>query len=226
MRHGLGRLAASDARDAAFPLRTLLPPAPPAVKSRFFHTGPVLDQGQSPECVAYAWKQWLDSSPITAKPAQPPTPEWIYHAAQAVDEWAGTPHDGTSVRAGAKVIEGLKRLGAYHWSTSADDARLYLLTMGTLVIGINWYEAMFDPEADGTLQVSGSLAGGHALLLNGFSDSRQAFRGINSWGPDWGQNGRFWLRKADLARLLSEDGEACAGVEIKVLPGQTQASSV
>ncbi|HLL28060.1 MAG TPA: C1 family peptidase [Xanthobacteraceae bacterium] len=35
--------------------------------------------------------------------------------------------------------------------------------------------------------------GGHAEVLIGYDDSKQAFRVQNSWGPDWGDHGRFWL---------------------------------
>jgi hypothetical protein len=212
---GLGRLAAPDERDAAYPLRALLPPTPPKVESRTYSTGPVLDQGDTPECVAFAWKQWLDSSPIKDKLANPPAPDWLYHAAQAVDEWAGTPHDGTSVRAGAKVIEGLKRLGTYHWSTSADDVRLYLLTTGTVVFGTDWTNDMFDPDGKGFVKPTGSLAGGHAYLCIGYSHLRGAFRFVNSWSSSWGQKGRFWIAGEDVQILLDRDGEACAALELK-----------
>src|SRR4051812_20257968 len=102
MAGGLGRLYAPDQRDVAFPLRALITPVAPTRKSRYYAIGPVLDQGQTPQCVAFAWKQWLDSSPVRDPLASPPDPASIYRWAQAVDEWSSTPHDGTSVRAGAK----------------------------------------------------------------------------------------------------------------------------
>jgi C1A family cysteine protease len=35
--------------------------------------------------------------------------------------------------------------------------------------------------------------GGHAMVLVGYDDERQAFRLQNSWGRDWGDHGRAWL---------------------------------
>jgi hypothetical protein len=213
-RKGLGRLRAPDPRDMAFPLRALIPRRVP-IRSRYYRTGPVLDQGSTPQCVAFAWKQWLDSAPVMDPNGRPPAPATIYSRAQAVDEWAGSPHDGTSVRAGAKIMATDQRLGAYHWSASINDVRDYLMASGTVVLGTNWYEEMFDPSANGFVKIGGELAGGHAYLCIGYSVDRGAFRMINSWGSRWGQGGRFWIAGEDLARLLNEDGEACAGLEVK-----------
>jgi len=35
--------------------------------------------------------------------------------------------------------------------------------------------------------------GGHAMVLIGYDDSRQAYRVINSWGPKWGDRGYGWI---------------------------------
>jgi hypothetical protein len=37
------------------------------------------------------------------------------------------------------------------------------------------------------------VEGGHAVLMVGYSDARQAFLVRNSWGDKWGQKGYFWL---------------------------------
>jgi len=34
---------------------------------------------------------------------------------------------------------------------------------------------------------------GHGMVLIGYDDSKHAFRVHNSWGPDWGDNGRIWV---------------------------------
>lgn len=35
--------------------------------------------------------------------------------------------------------------------------------------------------------------GGHAVVFAGYDDARQSFLVRNSWGPQWGQGGYFWL---------------------------------
>jgi hypothetical protein len=214
-RKGLGRLHAPDPRDRGFPIRSLLPEKV-ALRSRYYHTGKVLDQGATPQCVAFAWKQWLDSAPIMDQDAKPPTPASIYQRAQAVDEWASTSHDGTSVRAGAKIMATDRRLGEYHWSTSINDVRDYLISTGTVVFGTDWTDDMFIPSAEGFLKPTGAIAGGHAYLCIGYNQPKGAFRFLNSWGVSWGtQKGRFWMAGEDVDALLQRDGEACAGVEIR-----------
>ena len=40
---------------------------------------------------------------------------------------------------------------------------------------------------------SGSLLGGHAVLIVGYSDERECFLIRNSWGSDWGMSGHFMM---------------------------------
>ena len=40
---------------------------------------------------------------------------------------------------------------------------------------------------------SEEFLGGHAVTIIGFSDSKKAFLIQNSWGTDWGNNGKFWM---------------------------------
>lgn len=37
------------------------------------------------------------------------------------------------------------------------------------------------------------IAGGHAVLICGFDDKINAFKVLNSWGTNWGDDGYFWL---------------------------------
>lgn len=44
-------------------------------------------------------------------------------------------------------------------------------------------------------------ASGHAMLLVGYDDARQAFRLVNSWGKDWGDQGFMWISYEAFRRL-------------------------
>lgn len=213
---GLGRRPAPDIRDRNFPLRALLAPPEELVVPEFKHwvPGPVLDQGSKPHCVGFAWKQWLQATPVRTKTG--PAPADIYYAAQLIDEWPGTNYDGTSVRAGAKILEQEGRFVEYRWADDLDTLRLWVLTRGPVVLGTDWYISMFDPDKHGYVKLEGSVVGGHAYLCIGYSSYRQAYRCINSWGKGWGQWGRFWVAEADMNMLLSNQGEACAAIEVAV----------
>jgi len=140
-------------------------------------------------------------------------PAGIYHMAQHLDEWEGTDYDGTSVRAGAKVLHHLGFIGGYQWATNFSSMVNALLEQGPCVIGVNWYEGMWQPDGGGTIYATGVLEGGHALLANGVDTVRQRIRVKNNWGRAWGRRGRAWVSFADMAKLLREDGEVCLAVE-------------
>ena len=54
----------------------------------------------------------------------------------------------------------------------------------------------FEKKQDGRLiwkQNSGANKGGHAMLLCGYDDNINAFKVLNSWGPNWGNEGFIWV---------------------------------
>lgn len=46
--------------------------------------------------------------------------------------------------------------------------------------------------------------GGHAMCVIGYDDRKQAFQIMNSWGPEWGNNGVAWVRYADFKEFVKE----------------------
>ena len=216
--YGLGRLYVPDERDHQYPFRLAFL-APPAVPSfRFWRTNKqVLDQNGWPQCVAYAWKHWLTSSPLQ-QGKNVDTAE-VYRAAQIVDEWPGENYDGTSVRAGAKVLRERGFIGNYLWATTVDEVKNWVLVNGPVVVGTNWYSHMTEgisveyPLRGFWVKPEGTLLGGHAYLISGYSLRMHAFRILNSWGTAWGERGKAWLAEEYLEQLMLEDGEVCTAVE-------------
>lgn len=214
---GLGRLSAPDPRDHRFLL-------PRAASSRTFRSwlapGPVLDQGGTSQCVAYAGGKYLLTHPVVNKLPHLPT---LYTDCQRVDEWPGEDYDGTSVRALMKVLKARGQITEYRWAFDIGTLIGALLDRGPIVMGTNWYMDMFMPDSHGYIEPTGSFVGGHAYLLvacnmnrvnpNG---TRGAVRMINSWGPGWGQSGRAWITLSHLEYLLEDYGEAAMATEIKL----------
>jgi hypothetical protein len=210
--YGLGRFAAPDARDRRHLLAAALPTEAPLPRYRNYNPGPVMDQGQTSQCVGFAWRAFLHAAPLQTKSG--PDAPTIYYGAQRLDEWPGEDYEGSSVRGGAKFLQRLDHLESYLWAFNIHDVERWLLGgHGTLVLGTNWYEGMFDPDRDGRLRLTGRIAGGHAYLAYGCNRQKGIIRVQNSWGTPWGVSGRAYLTYDDLARLLSEDGEACTARE-------------
>lgn len=210
----LGRLAAPDPRDAIFPMRLAIKEAPPEERHWRYHgSGWWGDQGHEPQCVGYSWTHWLEDGPHTQRGIAPVVgPARLYREAQKVDEWEGEAYDGTSVRAGAKVLQTMGFVTSYHWAWDVTTVADAILRVGPVVVGTNWYRGMYEAP-DGFVRVSGSIDGGHAYLLNGVNVRSAIFRIKNSWGRSWARNGHANITFEDFERLLREDGEACLAVE-------------
>lgn len=210
----LGRLYSPDARDAGYPMSLVQPAKAESIFRlwRYWRELPALDQGQTPQCVGFSWKQWLRTAPLMTQTGVGPSE--IYDMAQRVDEWKGTPHAGTSVRAAAQVMNGLGYIANYLWASSPEELTTWVLTKGPVIVGTNWTQGMFDPDRGGTVHPTGPIAGGHAYLITGANKITKKYRLLNSWGTGWGKAGNFWMKMDDLhALIFDQQGEACAAIE-------------
>lgn len=232
---GLGRLYSPDERDHQFLMRTAQPPEHEAalVGMATYRRGPILDQGQTGTCVAHAWRAWLNGEPI--RTTQGPNPFALYDMCILNDEFPDNDKDstdrqmGTSVRAGAKVLTNIGHVKSYLWAFTVDDVRRWVLSgQGGIVFGINWYEGLGRPDAEGIIRATGSNQGGHAIYCFGADDRNGYVYLQNSWGKDWGgwphpkiraqmiYRGCARLPYDDLERLLREQGEACTATEARL----------
>lgn len=223
---GMGRLHAPDPKDARFPARAVMAADVP-LRDVLYSCRVVLNQGDTGTCVGHGWKDLLLSAPVMQGLAtSDPTAFAIYCAALGMDEWTENDGDcakgdynfGTSVRAGAKALQGMGLIGEYRWAPDAPTALQWLMQHGPVVIGSEWRMSMFTPDRKGYLVVdrASEVAGGHCYLLLGYSRLHGAVRMLNSWGRGWGQRGRCWIRVDDLDYLIKADGEACMTNDIRL----------
>jgi hypothetical protein len=214
MSKGLGRKRVADSRDGNYLIRSILPKRISITSKYWYDNTPFLNQGSTSQCVAYSLTHWLYASPIIQGGLRP---QELYQQAQKVDEWEGENYDGTSVRAGAKVLQDNGYIKEFRWAWDLQTLIDAVLTKGPVVVGTTWYEDMFYPK-DGVVKVGGSAAGGHAWLITGVNTKTRLFRAKNSWGQSWGKNGRFWISFDDMDTLVKDYGEVLLAIENKKSP--------
>lgn len=202
------RLDGKDERSRAF--RAPLAEEIRTVQHRFY--GPILDQWVG-SCTGHSATQNLNCKPLH-------TPREVYYndsvamriygRATQIDPWQGEypPDDtGSSCLAAAKATQEFGYISSYRWCFGYDQL-LAGLMLNPVVIGTVWLEQMFHPDSKGFLNVSGSVAGGHAYLVTGYSKVFKYFTILNSWGIGWGRKGRARIKADDMRRLIQDDGEA------------------
>lgn len=214
----LARLIQFDDRSRKYPVRAVISAKDP--RSYTWSCESHLDQGQEGACVGYSLVHELIARPscvtgVNGKFAR----EQVYWEAQKIDEYKGGEYpgakprsEGTSVLAGVKIIQKLGYISEYRWAFSLKDLVLAVGYKGPAVLGLNWYESMYDINSCGHLHVSGELAGGHAILCKGVDVKSKTFTLHNSWGKRWGRGGDALITWKEMERLLHEQGEVCIPV--------------
>lgn len=211
-KRAFGRIYVADPRDRKF---TIKRSKSMPVGRRMWNEGQWAgDQGSKPHCVGYGWAHALQALPFR----QWLNPDGIYELARLVDEWPGEEYEGTSVRAGAKVLKSLGLIESYRWAEDLESVVETILSVGPVVVGTSWMAGMSKPDPKGFITATGENQGGHCYLLSGVDTRRGFLRIKNSWGTSWADEGHAYIRFDDFRTLLSDQGEACLAVERKAVP--------
>lgn len=222
----LDRIPQFDERSRDYPIRGLLTPELP-LRSFGWACPTWLDQGQEGACVGFSWTHELAAYPVAVKGVDNDFARGIYKEAQKIDEWPGEEYSGTSVLAGAKIVQSKGYMDEYRWAFGIDDALRAIGYGGPVVVGIPWYESMFQPRPSGLVDVSPGGGGGHAILVRGVSlksrlpgepQDLPVVRLRNSWSDAWGVKGDCWIKVDDFEALLKADGDCCVPVVRKNAP--------
>lgn len=207
----LGRNIRHDPKSWAFAYPTA---GLPIASVRWLRQVPVFDQGDVGSCTGNAGIGALctgDLWPIV--PSKRYTPDEagavaLYSDAETANGDGPYPpndngSDGLTV---AKVLRAAGLISAYRHTFTINDA-LKALTQTPLITGISWYADMFTPDREGIVHPGGALAGGHEIVVDEYDAVRARVGFTNSWGPGWGQAGRFYLDVEQYAKLLDDQGD-------------------
>ena len=221
----LDRIEQFDERSRAYGVSALA--LPMTLRGVAWRCTPRLDQGREGACVSFAWSHELAAVPVDVPGIDDAFAFAHYPLMQRADQWPGEEPDysGTSVLAGAKVMQREGYISGYHWAFLIFEALQAISHAGPVVFGIPWKDSMYEPRPDGLLDCSGKVIGRHAILGRGLrlrarleGVSEPVVRLRNSWSASWGSNGDGFIRVSDLEQLLAEGGEACLPLGRKAGP--------
>jgi hypothetical protein len=157
------------------------------------HRGPILDQGNTPMCVAsfdlsdlghtYKWDEPYFFQRIGGGPNGA-----VIRNAFKVRLSYGYPllpsHSGNSAAS--------HRIAAYYAVPKAiDSIKRAMVQYGVLIAGVPWYNSWFSPHSDGKLPPADYQVGGHAIQVTGYDTYGPWFD--NTWGTDYGVTGRIQM---------------------------------
>jgi hypothetical protein len=174
----------------------------------WYRYGPILDQGQLGSCTGNAMAGLLSCEPffddtryeLAARFNEEFAVE-LYSKATAIDEFKGQypPEDtGSSGLAVAKVAKDMGFFSRYYWAFKTTSL-IYALKHGPVIVGVPWYDSMFTPDKNATVEARGSIVGGHEFVIRGYR--KGWFLADNSWGTSWGLNGSFYFSVATWEKL-------------------------
>ena len=88
-------------------------------------------------------------------------------------------------------------------SPTVSAIRDALVSYGPLVTTMDVYDDFFSYVSGVYSHTTGDYAGGHAILIVGYSDAGQYFIVKNSWGAGWGESGYFKIAYSELGTVVN-----------------------
>ena len=185
---------------------------------------PVLDQGDVGSCTGNAGIGCLGTQPYYSSIPRSNVYTLdeagaleLYSAAEIIDGSGPYPpnDNGSYGLSIAKALQNAGLISSYQHTFTLDDA-LKALTIYPIMVGMNWYSSMFHPLPDGRVLPTGAIMGGHEVEASEIDAVNQRVWFWNSWGPNWGVKGRFYLTFRDLGKLLAQQGDV-----IVLIPSNT-----
>jgi hypothetical protein len=218
-RFQLGRHVNHDPQSRRFPARTAA-----ANTVLWRHSAPILDQGNLGSCTGNALAQLINSAKFAPARRRVHKRRYLveseavalYSRATVIDPYDGAYPPEDTGSDGLSVTKAGMEQGYFseYTHTFSFDQFLGALQLQPVIVGTNWYEDMFEPNAKGFVSVSGRYAGGHEYLCVGVNMRDKYVTFVNSWSEWWGVKGRFRMSFPDFERLLEEDGDVTAPVGV------------
>ena len=170
----------------------------------------VLNQGQNQSCVGNAQAYDLAGEPCPIAGVNEGIANKIFQIAQTLDG-IPLPHSGTSVLAGIKAVKKLwpTAFQSYHWAFDMKHLLATVSYIGPVIMGTNWLNDMFFPNAKGLIHCTGAIRDRHSYWIHKVDMENKRLGLLQSWGAGWGVKGEAEVLISEFEPLFLNGGE-CA----------------
>jgi len=157
---------------------------------------PIFDQGNIGSCTGNAIAGAIGTDSMWGSGRSIIDKEWamdLYRSATHLDNIPGhmPPDDtGSSGIAACKAARKAGLIDSYKHAFTL-NAALSALQRGPAIVGMTWLTGCDSPDVEGMIDYSGTIRGGHEVLLRGCDMIGSMLFLDNSWSCDWGRNGSF-----------------------------------
>lgn len=171
-----------------------------------------LDQGNIGSCTGNAGAAALECTPNdTGAVYDEKFVIRLYSDATHCDSYPGyyPPQDqGSSGLGVCRALKLRKEITSYAWCFSLTSA-LHALVFRPLIVGIPWFDSFDEPDNNATVHLSpdAQVRGGHELCVARLDVENQRIGLWQSWGPLWGDRGRFWMSWDVFGQCLANQGD-------------------
>jgi hypothetical protein len=207
----LGRHLQQDPRSKRFPA----PQAAAIVSVRHGMDGMPLNQEAHSCCTAHALCGVLAADRVTRRQAAISAIP-IYEQAKRLEDPGGSLVDeaGSSGLMACKAAKSMGLIASYHHAFGIEQA-LRALVLGPVMTGFKWYSSFDHPDPQTALvelTPAATVRGGHEVVADEIDVESELVWFYNSWGPDFGLEGRFCMKFDTWALLLEDQGDVTVPV--------------
>jgi hypothetical protein len=169
---------------------------------------PCVDQGRLSVGVGAAISTYLECEGIVQDLEMTPMEfaKAIYYESQRKDPVPGTEQTGeygTCLVTAMQALQEKRFFDKLLWTDNTSDLSKHILTSGPTIVAGPWFSEMSKLDPNGFARPNGIWEGYHCWVVYGVDDLWETFFAINSWGKEFGKDGKFLLKFSDMEKILS-----------------------